>query len=471
MKRLRSMTVAVLIMLSGGYTFAQNAESKPTVGGVAFGLGLALGANTLEDDTGTIDMYQRLGLQPNLTIGQLGIGLDFAINYRLTNTGSVFTFREEDWIPSDTVNWIELYLPKIDSIRYAQKGDPLFVRFGSFSDATIGNGFIVDDYSNERFLPELRILGAKIDVDGALIRFPSLGLESLVGNVAALDVIATRLYLRPFVAVDPPVLQPLQFGFTFAADLRPFFHEKKNMSSVFSKAYATAHAANPAIGVPPLKAPQDKITMFGFDLRFPIVTAERTSFAIFGDFVLQNKTSGAMVGVGGRAFGFLLYEAQGRYLGKNFIPSYFDGAYDLRRVERFAIYQSGTATITPSIWSWRASLGVGLWTDAVVFSTTASGPFKVIDRLHPAELGSSLTVREGAVPGVAWLGLQAFYRKFGIRNFQDLATVENSVIGGRINIHSDPVVISLRYSLTYDPNSDGDPWRVASGIETTMSLR
>ena len=471
MKRLRSMTVAVLMVVSGGYTFAQNAESKPAVGGAAFGLGLALGANTLADDAGTIDMYQRLGLQPKFTIGQFEVGLDLSINYRFIGASneSMFEFREEDWVASDTVNWIDLYLPKIDSIRYAQKGDPLFVRFGSFSDATIGNGFIVDDYSNERFLPELRILGAKIDVDGALIRFPSLGLESLVGNAAALDVIATRLYLRPFVAVTPRVLQPLQFGFTFATDLRPFFHETKAAGSVYSKAYATAHAANPAIGAPPRKAPQDKITMFGFDLHFPIVTAERTSLAIFGDFVLQNKTSGGMVGVGGRAFGFLLYEAQGRYLGKNFIPSYFDGAYDLRRVERFAIYQSA-ATVTPSTWGWLASLGVGLWRDAVVFSTTASGPFKVIDRLDP-EVVSSLTVREGAVPGAAWLGLQAFYRKFGIRSFQDLATVENSVIGGRIDIHSEPVVVSLRYSLTYDPNSDGDPWRVASGLETTVALR
>lgn len=478
MKRLRIVTIAVLIILTGGYAFAQDAESgsesapdAAAPGGPAFGFDLVIGANTFEDDDGTTDAYQLLGLRPDLSIGRFGIGLDLSINYRFTGgDGDDFEVREEDWVPSDEVGFVELYLPKIRYVRYGQKGDPLFARLGSFSDSTIGNGFIVNNYSNELFLPELRIFGANLDLDGSLVGFPYVGIESLVGNVAALDVLATRLYIRPLASTDIPVIQRLQFGATFAADTQPFFHEEKDPNSLYSDAYAEAHAANPAIGPSPLDAPNDTVAMFGADFRLPILTSDILSLATFGDFVLQDGTNGAMLGTGGRAFGFLLYGAQVRYLGEDFIPSYFDGAYDLRRSERFLIYDDDSAETTPSTVGWLANLGFSLLADAIVFSTTLSGPFEVGDGLYP-ELLSSLTVQEGTVPGFAGLSLSAFYNKFDIREFEDLGEAENSLIGTRINIRSGPVIISLLYNLTYDPNSDGDPWTVTSGLESTISLQ
>lgn len=472
----RLLTLIAALALVPGILAAQDAETgddateqtapepaqTSAAGGNSFGMAVAFGVNTFENEnTGEIETYQLLAIRPELVLGPFGIGLDLAINYRFTGgNGDEFEVREEDWVPDSDTTFLELYLPKFRYIRYNEKGDPLFVRFGSFSDSTLGNGFIVNRYSNELYLPERRIFGANLDVDGQLFDFPFLGIETMVGNVAVWDVLAARLYTRPLAATGIPIVNSLQIGSTLAVDRDPFYHLKKDPASPYSDDYEDG---------PQLDAPDDTVSMWGVDMRLPLLSSEIISLATFADLVNQNGNYGGMVGAGGRLVGFLLYGAQIRALEDNFIPSYFDTTYDVRRAERFFTYEEDIP-LSGGV-GWLGRLGFSMLGDGIIFDTTLSGPFDPgADSGYP-ELQTSLIVAEGIVPGFTGLSLEGYYNKFDLRSWDDLVSAEDALIGARVNVRSGPAIITLRYDVVYDPFADGnDKWTVSSGLESSISF-
>ncbi len=432
---------------------AEQGAPPPAAWGFAFELGL--GTETLPIDPreppGPENQatYQKLAFMPELSFGKLGLGLDLTVHFNLRpgQDGSDVEIYEPDWLPAKAdKTFLELYLPKIAYIRWGQKGDPLYAKLGSFDDGTLGNGFIMGNYSNTRFLPERRIFGAALDVDGSLFNFPYLGIETFAGNLANFDVLGTRLYARPLAAQDLPVLKNLQVGTTAATDLDPY----RYAGTEFVDALGDA----------------DPVSMFGVDARLPIISNPALSLSAYSDLAFQPKGRwGSMAGAGGVAFGFLLYQAQLRLLGPDFVPTYFDGAYDLfRHIKYLSMAEDPSGDPYAG---WLAGLGFTFLSNAVVFNTTVDGPFKrppeevleagIADYPH---LRSTFTLAEGILAGFSF---QALYEKYflgadeplGTGNFwRDLTSRENAVIGAQINYRTGPAVISLLYSLRYDPTID-----------------
>jgi len=424
--------------------------------GVQFGMGLAFGAATFEDpDTGELESYQSLGLRPDLAIGKLGVAFDLAVNYRFTGGADEdeFEVREEDWVPDSDSSFLELYLPKFRYIRWGNKGDDLFARFGSFDDATLGNGFIVNNYSNELYLPDRRIFGAQLEVDGRLVGFPYIGIETLAGNVAAFDVTAARLYTRPLASLPVPLLPGLQIGGTVELDRDAYYFADKDPQAILPSNSA------------------DTVAVYGVDTRLPVISADLFSMAVFGDAAFQDDATGSMGGASGRIARIFLYGAQVRILGDGFVPSYFDRAYDRRRVERYAIYKDLAADTPDGHIGWLAYTGLAVFQDLLEFSVRMSGPLGDAPGVYP-ELVSQLSVREGVVPGFSGLSFDAYYNKFELRDYDDLWDPENALVGARVNVRSGPVVISLIYDLRYDPYpASGDNWVVTSRLESAIALR
>jgi len=176
-----------LLVFFGALSFAQESSTDGSPAPeLSFGLSLGLGVQTYPEGTGTEPAtYQFLAFRPEIAYGKLGLGLDLGLNYRFTGgDGNDFAVRKEDWVPSGDRSLLEVYLAKLAYLRWAQKGDPLYARLGSLDDATLGNGFIVGGYANTRYLPDLRLVGVQLDVDGEIVGFPYLGLETLAGNLA-----------------------------------------------------------------------------------------------------------------------------------------------------------------------------------------------------------------------------------------------------------------------------------------------
>ncbi len=446
--------IAFLVLLgpmAASVVAAQEAEDGEALSPeLSWGLALGVGVQSYPEGTGLSAVtYQYLALRPEIAYGKLGVGFDLGLNYRFTGgDGSEFRIREEDWVPSDERSFWEIYLAKISYARWAQKGDPLYVRVGNLDDVTLGNGFIVGGYANTRYLPDLRIVGAQLDADGDVVGFPYLGFETMASNLTAFDLFAVRTFVRPIVGIEVPVISRLQVGSTIAMDRDPYYFAEK--SEEFDGSVDDSA----------------EVMVWGVDTRLPILDSENITLAAFSDFVLQDEAPGAMIGVGGRAVGFLLYGAQLRYLGDNFIPVYFDGSYDLFRLEQFAVYDA-EETINAAYWGWLGSLGVAFFDDSLVVRSSLEGPIGP-GRDVPPTLRGSLFVGPVLLAGFF---LEADYTKKRIVDMEDLTGPEDSAITARLGYQSGPTQIAVSFRLRHDPFADGDPWQVSSGLESSIVLR
>lgn len=431
-----------------------------------FGFGIGLGTETLLDDptaplsaSNEYSTWQTLSFKPDLKLGKFGVGLDLTVHFNidLSTDSNGVDFYLPDWVPERAgMSFLELYLPKIQYLSWGEKGEPLYVKFGSFDDGTLGNGFIMGNYRNTAFMPANRFFGAALDIDGALFKFPWVGLETFAGNVSRLDLIGARIFVRPIIGMDLPIIKNLQVGTTFVADREPNIYDDDE----------TNDDLGPAI-------------VYGADFRLPVLNNALVSLVTFGDYVLQGEDArwGGMLGAGGRFLSFLTYGAQLRILGPDFIPTYFDAQYDLfRHLKYEALSTSGTDSAVSM--GWLASLGTSLLEERIVFQAAMDGPFaappavdsSIADYPH---LRAILRVEEGLLAGFFF---DAWYEKYylgapealgGTGNFfEDLISPENAVIGANINYKTGPATLTLTYSLRYDPSNAAS----TNGFVITSSL-
>ncbi len=448
---MRNWAFVALLVFFGALSSAQEPSTGERPGPeLSLGLSLGLGVQTYPEGTGAEPAtYQFLAFRPEIAYGELGLGLDLGLNYRFTGgDGNDFAVREEDWVPSGDRSFLEVYLAKLAYLRWAQEDDPLYGHLGSLDNATLGNGFIVGGYANTRYLPDLRLVGAQLDIDGEVVGFPYLGLETVAGNLAALDVTAGRLYLRPLAGTELPVVSGLQIGATVATDREPYYFAEKN------EAFDGSVESSP------------EVLILGVDFRLPLFSRDAVTLATFGDYVRQDESPGAMAGFGGRLLGYLLYGGQLRYLGENFVPVYFDGSYDLFRLEQFLLYDA-EESIVPEHWGWQGTLGFAFFDDSLVFRSSVEGPLGPGSGTDP-RLRSSLSVGPGLLAGFS---LEGEYIKRNIGSLGDLTDPEDSLILARFGYQTGPATISLVYRLRHDPFTEGDPWQVSSGLESTIVLQ
>ena len=306
-------------------------------------------------------------------------------------------------------------------------------------------------YSNTNFLPERRIVGLALDLDGSLFNFPYLGIETFTGNLAKFDVFGTRLYVRPLLGLELPILKDLQVGATFAMDSNP------NALKTFVDPDATPKA----------------VSMFGFDFKQPVLSSDLFSLAVFGDADFQpasgskaNTAAGGLLGFGGKLIGFMNYGLNALFLGDNFVPFYFDSTYDLYREAKYEMF-NGDIPI-PGYTGWLASLGFSFLDDKLSFNTSLDGSFTVnqnVDSTYP-HLKAVVTVGKDIIPGVFF---DASYDKRYIKSFADLISPYNAVIGANINYQTGPAVITLGYNLRYEAASVPQ-WETTAKLSTSISL-
>ncbi|HPE36632.1 MAG TPA: hypothetical protein PK625_05730, partial [Spirochaetales bacterium] len=244
---MRKFTIVAALVLACAGAWAQDD------GGLDFQAGITLGTDVIIDAYGNPQTWNSLGFQPDLSLGNFGVGFDLTMRFKLAPTsGTAMEIYPGDWVPDyegSGRSFLDLYLPKIMYVRYGQRGDPLYAKLGSIDDLTLGTGFIVGDYANTRFLPDLRIFGLQLNLDGSLFDFPYIGVELLTGNLARMDVLGGRLYVRPLAGTEIPLLSKLQIGGTAAADFQP-------------ELYVDTPLGN------------DPVAMFGADLYLPLIEGD-----------------------------------------------------------------------------------------------------------------------------------------------------------------------------------------------------
>ncbi|MCK5152999.1 MAG: hypothetical protein KAQ93_01455 [Spirochaetales bacterium] len=427
-------------------------SEEGTDSGFNFQMDIEIGAESINEGETEVS-YQMLSINPDFAFGNFGIGLDLTFHYRFDDGNGNFDFREEDWTTSNDRTFLDIYLPIFRYIRYGHKGDSVYGKIGSIEDGTLGNGFIMSNYSNTNFLPEQRMVGLAFDLDGKLFNFPYIGIETFAGNLAKMDVFGTRIFVRPLTSLAIPIIEDLQIGTTAAFDREPdalydFTEIPEDLSSVYSP---------------------DTVSIYGVDFKQPIISNSTISLAVFGDIAFQSGSgttnAGGLLGIGGQMIGFINYGLNALVLGDNFVPFYFDSVYDLYREAKYEVYD-GSMNID-GYYGWLTSLGFTFLDGMFSFNTSVDGSFerRSDEPTTFPHLRSVLVVGEGLLPGFFF---DASYDKRYIEDWSDLIDADNAVIGLNINYKTGPAVITLGYDLRYVPE-DGS-WDTTSKLSTSISL-
>jgi hypothetical protein len=238
--------------------------------------------------------YTTISLNPEFSFGKFGLGLRIDL---LFNNQENFEFRTVGWEDASAIARAIRY------IRYAHKGEPVYIRLGSLMAARLGHGFQMWYYSNEAEYDN-RKFGMAFDLD-----LGAVGMESVTSNLAKIEIIGGRLYFRPLYALEIPVLSNLEFGGTVVSDVNP----DNNIET------------------------DDDVTEWGLDVGLPLIKSEFFKTILYFDYSkFIDYGEGRVLGLN---FGFpnalsllsLDVRFERRWLGDQFIPNYFNTLYELER--------------------------------------------------------------------------------------------------------------------------------------------
>lgn len=252
--------------------------------------------------------YYLFHLFPELSFGKIGLGLD--INIRVGEDGKI---RNGDF--NDTYDYLRL----IRYIRYGNKNEPWYARVGSIDYARLGHGSIMYMYRNSSSY-DLRKVGIEFDAD-----FQKIGFESMYSDVGGAGVFGVRGYIRPLQFTDAasiPIIGGLEAGATLASDFN------KDANVTWGDASGTTRLADGG----------GALSIVGFDLGLPLLSHEIVRSTLYADYAkIISYGGGAAVGLslGLKGLGIFTIDAkyERRFVGDQFLPSYFDTFYERERYQ------------------------------------------------------------------------------------------------------------------------------------------
>jgi len=354
------------------------------------GFGLNLGL-TYDRDTEEDESLVGISFKPDMEFGNWGIGLDATFNFILGGD-DLISFRTRDWVPEfegdtfleHTQEVFGLYLPLIRYVRYGHKGDELYGRAGTIDAYTLGTGVFFDRYSNTRLMPDRRLVGAVLDIDGNLFNFPYVGSEMIAGNITQFDVMGARLYSRPLSFLDVPVISELQVGGSYAGDRDP---------STLDNFVEDEFGETP-----------EAVHMFGADMLLPLLSFPVFTMDFFGDFAFQSRpvvddklARAFRTGARGRIVDVVTYTLDLTFPYNGYVPYYFSRDYDLNRK---ALYESDGLDLgeVDGRYFLRGSAGVDLFQENFIFDLTVSGQVGEGFSIYEPSMTAELSVGEELIP-------------------------------------------------------------------------
>lgn len=150
--------------------------------------------------------YAGLVLNPEFSIGKVGVGLNVPILYGLDDQ-KIRTDIFEDGVGAARL---------ITYLRYGvQKRDPIYFRVGQLDGISIGFGGLVNNYTNSTSL-EKRKLGLHLDFNWRGLA----GIEAMYSDFdpASQNLLVFRPYVRPLATTGIPIVSTLELGATFVSD-------------------------------------------------------------------------------------------------------------------------------------------------------------------------------------------------------------------------------------------------------------
>ena len=339
-----------------------------------FGMGLGIGSATLDGS-----LYNQLSLRPEINIGKIGIGIDLI--FYIDNEGN---FKDIGW---DIENDPSLLMDKILYVKYGNKSDPFWAKYGSIEGLTLGYGGLMNSYSNMMEFPTVRKVGVNTGFN-----FGPVGGEVFLSNVKDFFVRdGTITGFRFAYRISDKI--PLVFGVNYVMDINMFSGLIDKDEDTFPDIFddfpndITLWNDSDGDGIPDphpeldtllwdIDSDGDNIYDFGqngdtlinlkarpfslknnkaqtsglsFDIGYPLFKSKAISFMIYAEYntlkfpavstvdssFIRLKRSGSgltIPGIRSTIFNILNLSLEYRIISGSYIPQFFDQAYDLNRV-------------------------------------------------------------------------------------------------------------------------------------------
>jgi len=147
-------------------------------------------------------IYNQVAIRPEIPIGKMGVGLDLYVYF---NDEGIYP---GNWDFKDG-NAFSTLVDKIYYLRWGKPGDNLYFKVGALPSATLGQGILVNNYSNIMEYPQVRRVG----LDFKMKFMKQFGIELIHSNFkkSSPGVLATRFSYTPFPR--------LSLGLSYVTDL------------------------------------------------------------------------------------------------------------------------------------------------------------------------------------------------------------------------------------------------------------
>ena len=360
---------------------APSAPKKP------FGMGLGIGSATID---GTL--YNQLALRPEINFAGIGIGLDLVVY--MDDEGNI---RQDEWDFDDNP---DLIYDKILYIRYGEKSSPIWAKYGSIENMTLGQGGLMKGYSNMMEFPTVRRVGINTGFN-----IGSIGGEVFLSNTKDLSRGGTIFGLRAQYKISDNL--PITIGLNYISDANMFSAMKDKDGDSFPDVFDDFPTdstlwndtdgdgwADPGHGlsVPdslididadgdnivdtiddsvmikarPFSINDNKasVSAWSFDVSYPVLTSKMLSLTVYTEFnslmfpevstigessdtlFYRPERSGSGItlpGIRSKLFGLLDLSLEYRSVQGSYVPQFFDQAYDLNRV--LSVSQGTSTTV------------------------------------------------------------------------------------------------------------------------------
>jgi len=301
--KLAAVSVMISLVFFVAISFAQQMPSASMLQKDKQSVPVGFGATIIDGQ-----LWYLVNIAPELSFGKLGIGLDLNLRYGPADSAKK-SIRAQDF--DEFYDFLRI----IRYVRWAQKGDPFYIRLGRLDYSRLGHGFIMYNYRNSSSY-DLRRMGVELDID-----FDKFGFETVYGDFAGRGVLGMRGYARPLQytsAADIPIIGNLETGMTYAMD----FHRDANR--LFNSTNNTTDE-------------KGSMGIFGLDLGLPLLSMPMIKSTIYMDYAkIVGYGNGLAMGISFDFSGMGLFTAalkyERRWMGDQFLPAYFNALYERDRI-------------------------------------------------------------------------------------------------------------------------------------------
>ncbi len=249
--------------------------------------------------------YSQLRLIQEFNYKKVGIGLDLDFLF-----DRHMHLKKSDWDNlSDAID-------KIYYIRYGKRQDTFFGHLGGFPGVTMGNGLIMQNYSNMQLYPELRKTGLMLGANPHWPTDPSFELFS--SDLDRFPVTSFSARFTPLPDSSVKVLDHLTVGVSLAVDWNQYANLKQLNPDLPGGAFDH------------LK--RDPATVMGIAYTLPIVHNEKVTLGQYAEFAnIAGYGSGAILPGVYADLNYLKLTLEYRIYGSEFTPAFFDKYYEEER--------------------------------------------------------------------------------------------------------------------------------------------